>query len=276
MSSILRFPRSGVCSSFSGVPLAGNKVVRLAYMDETGIGKIEHEPWLIVAGVIVDADRQLLEIERRLAALVDKYVPAPFQDGFAFHAKELFNGGKKVFKRHDSDWPEEKRFEVAADLAKILKDLALPIALGQVDRNLFRNEFEPKSWAPYNQKVAAHSVAFTVCSAHIELWMREHTTNEVCMLIVEDNEEMRTTLRNVHRTHQTPNVAKLMGIETQILPFRKIKASPLFEPKDQSPPLQLADFCAYVTKKSAVTDLKFRDLWKTLQPLMVLMDDPEA
>ncbi len=276
MSRILRFPHAGAWSSMSGIPLNGSKVVRLVYMDETGIGKIEHEPWLIVAGVIVDADRQLLEIERRIAALVGKHIPAQFHTGFVFHAKELFNGGKDVFKRNDPEWPMERRFEVAADLAKIPQELGLPIALGQVERREFRNEFVPQDWGSYTQNAAAHSIAFTVCSAHVELWMRKRTIDEVCILIVEDNEEMRTKLRNVHRTHQNPNVAVLTKVEGDILPFRKIKHSPLFEPKDQSPPLQIADFCAYVTKKAAVKDMRFRDLWKTLEPLLIQMDYPEG
>ena len=95
------------------------------------------------------------------------------------------------------------------------------------------------------------------------------------MLIVEDNNEMRSLLKQVHLTHQNPNASAQLGINSEIIPFRKIKESPLFAAKNQSPSLQIADFCAYVIKKSAVTDMKFDDLWKTISPLIIQMPDPD-
>jgi hypothetical protein len=60
-SSPINFP----CSrSFSGAPLEGNKIVRFSYMDEAGLSKPEEEPYLVVAGVIVNADSDLNGVER--------------------------------------------------------------------------------------------------------------------------------------------------------------------------------------------------------------------
>jgi hypothetical protein len=42
----------------SVVPLQGDKIVRLVYMDEAGISKATQEPFVVVAGVIIDASSQ--------------------------------------------------------------------------------------------------------------------------------------------------------------------------------------------------------------------------
>ncbi len=61
--------------------------MRLAYLDESGTGKIEHEPYAVVAGVIVNADRQYKAIEQYLAAMADQYLPLRTTDA-VFHARE--------------------------------------------------------------------------------------------------------------------------------------------------------------------------------------------
>ena len=61
--ALLRLPGQ----SLSGTPLSGDKVMRLVFMDEAGISNPEQEPFVTVSGVIVDADRLLIAIERHLA-----------------------------------------------------------------------------------------------------------------------------------------------------------------------------------------------------------------
>jgi hypothetical protein len=75
--------------------------VRLVYVDEAGLSNAAQEPFLVVGGVIVHADGQLLTVEDRLDQLVNEWIPADQQEGFVFHAKELFNGGGRVFRRDD-------------------------------------------------------------------------------------------------------------------------------------------------------------------------------
>jgi hypothetical protein len=40
--------------------MCGETEVRLIYLDEAGVSNKAQEPWLVVGGVIVDADRQLV------------------------------------------------------------------------------------------------------------------------------------------------------------------------------------------------------------------------
>jgi hypothetical protein len=48
-----------------GGELSGERLVRLVYMDEAGIGKLADEPALVAGAVILNADRQLAQVERR-------------------------------------------------------------------------------------------------------------------------------------------------------------------------------------------------------------------
>jgi len=47
----------GPCS-LSGVRLEGDRLVRLVYIDESGISNVRDDPFVIVAGIIVDADKK--------------------------------------------------------------------------------------------------------------------------------------------------------------------------------------------------------------------------
>ena len=49
--------------AFGGGPLRGDKIVRLVYLDEAGISNPAHEPWLVVAGIVINADKQFKLIE---------------------------------------------------------------------------------------------------------------------------------------------------------------------------------------------------------------------
>jgi hypothetical protein len=275
VSSVLRFPFSGAGRSLSGTPLNGDRGVRLVYIDEAGISNPSQEPWLVVAGVIVDADKQLIHLERKIRSIIDRHIPEQFRDGFIFHAKELFNGGGAVFKRHNSEWPLKKRLEIAMEIAALPRKIGLPIVIGAIERKTFDQTFNQSEWNGRSVTEAAHAVAFSVCSVHTELWMRRKASSEICMLIVEDNSSMRTFLTNIQHAHQDPKYCSVHVSETKILPYRKIRASPLFEKKQDSVSLQMADFCAYVMKKASMTDPRYYDLFKMLEPQIVQEADPD-
>jgi hypothetical protein len=93
--------------------------VRLVYVDEAGISDKRQEPFLVVAAAIVDADKQLVALERHLDKIVARYIPPQHHDNFVFHASHLFNGGGKIFTRNNPDWPLPKRLAIADELAAI-------------------------------------------------------------------------------------------------------------------------------------------------------------
>src|SRR5436190_43243 len=115
-----------------GGRLCGDRLVYLAYIDEAGISNPQHEPFLVVAGVIVHADKKQLAVSRHLDRLVRRFIPPDKQDGFVFHATEIFGGVGKLFNRED--WPLPKRLEIADALAAIPASFGLPIVYGAVER----------------------------------------------------------------------------------------------------------------------------------------------
>ncbi len=263
--------------SLSGAPLDGENVTRFVYVDEAGISNPAHEPFVVVAGVIVHADKQLNELERRLQGLVDKHIPAAERAGFVFHAKELFNGGGKVFRRDNGGWPLSKRLEIANDLAAIPVKMKLPLAFGIVQRSRWPLTFDASDMPAKERSIGQHVTAFMSCAMQVEMWMRSNTSNEVTMMIVEDNEQARKIIKDTQNQHRQPSVVDSFGpAERKYFPFKKIKSSPLFEQKQDSPALQIADFCAYVMKKRAMGDARYADLVSQLQPFYAVHGLPET
>lgn len=246
-------------------------VARFIYVDEAGISDPAKEPFLVVSGVIVDADRQLNELERRIAHIADKVAPAGHH-GFVFHATELFNGGKS-FSRSDSRWPLERRLAIARDLACIPAKMGLPLAFGIVQRAHWPLTFDASGLTTKERTIGQHLTAYMCCAMEVERWMREKTRNEVALIIAEDNDQARSRIRETQNFHRRPDAAKYLDASARKhFPFRKIKASPLFEKKADSPALQMADFCAYVMKKRAMNDMRYADVFSLLRPQFVAAD----
>ena len=53
--------------------MIGEWMTRFAYSDESGVANPQQEPWVVVAGVVIDPDRQWKALEEKLSALADKY-----------------------------------------------------------------------------------------------------------------------------------------------------------------------------------------------------------
>src|SRR4051794_26608716 len=113
--------------SISGVPLNGNRLVRVAYLDEAGVSNPNHEPFLVVGGIIIDADRQMIAIEDRIDEICSDHIPEEDREGFVFHATELWSGGSYFDRK---TWPREKRHQISMDIISIPRDFDIPISFG--------------------------------------------------------------------------------------------------------------------------------------------------
>src|SRR5579859_3358374 len=240
--------------AFGGGPLEGDRIMRMVYVDEAGISA--NEPFLIVAAVIVDADRQLVAIQRHLDKIVARWIPEAQRENFIFHATELFNGNPKgsgkVFERDNPEWPLEKRLQIADELVSVIVRHKLPFTTAWVKKDEFPTAPSSKErWAELGkaqQAIISHATAFTACLLKVDLWMRHQTNGEVCMMIVEDNDQARAILRESQNHHQTISIDEVLQEGAQkLLPLKRIKEDPLFQSKRKSSVLQMADFCAYVS-----------------------------
>ena len=172
-----------------------------------------------------------------------------------------------------SSWPLERRLKIADDLADIPRKFDLPIALGWVEREKVSKALElPENFTMAQKTLSAHVAAFLDCAMMTEQWMRKETKDEVCMLIVEDNDQARKTIRAVHNHHQSKNiVAALDGDALIHFPLRKIKEDPLFQPKKPSHPLIVADFCAYVWKQFLVENTKYDQFFEPMRGKIIYL-----
>jgi hypothetical protein len=237
------------------------RLVRLVYIDEAGISNAAQEPFLVVAGVIVQADRDLNGVENQLERILQRHVPSRLRDGFVLHATEVFNGGKRL-RREKGDfigpreWPIERRLSIAEEIMDMPRKFKLPIAVGFMERASFPRAMKLPEGFPEGEKtIAAHVATFMNCAMIAEHWMRKETVNENCLLIVENNDQAKKTISDVQRYHQDKKLeAMLDDVERRHFPLRKIKEDPLFQPKKPSSPLILADFCAYVFKRYLMKD----------------------
>lgn len=228
--------------------------MRLAYVDEAGISNPLHEPFTVVAAVIVHGDDALNATEERIRTVAAKDVPAEQLGNFVLHATELFNGGGKVFGSGPDAWPVTRRLAFADDIAAIPRQVGLRVAIGHVERSAgpFLRKGEPLTAAELTADGLV--TAFANCAMRVERWMRKHAGNENCIFIIENNEQMKRFIKEVQTFYQSEECVAGWSAEERrelevVFPFERIREDPLFAGKRHGSCLELADFCAYVAKR---------------------------
>jgi hypothetical protein len=221
--------------------------VRLIYIDEAGLSRPQEEPYLTVAGVIVNADKELDQIEGRLGEIIKRHIPEEHQKDFVFHAHE-FMSGRGIFDK--GKVAIAKRLEIAKALAQIIVDLKLPLPYGYIEKKHFPQTVTPNpSTSPSELLRFAHVSAFMSCAVQIDQWMRLNAKGEVCALIVEHNSNSQVFMKETQLYHQDKDIPGLTDEQRKYFPLQKIKEEPWFQEKRKLSPLQLADFCAYIYKR---------------------------
>lgn len=260
-----------------GYPQESSQVVRFIFVDEGGISR--HEPFVVVAGVVVHGDDQLVPLEHELERLMFKHIPRNQWFDFAFHAKDIWSGKGKVFGDRDK-WPLRRRLDILRDLARVPRKLNIPIIYEAVERaKLDLSEIakrEGRDPTPTEHSNTAHAVAFTACTLRIEQQMHAKWPKEVAQIVAEDNDEVRATLKGVHAGLR--DVARLGGTvpRDHILPLRRIRGSVHFARKTESKPLQLADLCAFAIRGHLARHPHNPPLYERIKPLMLLLPEGEV
>jgi hypothetical protein len=248
--------------------------VRLVYVDEAGISNPRQEPYLVVAGIIVHADKQWHALEQYLRDMVTDFIPPWLRTDFTFHAHQLFAGGGKVFDRQV--WPKEIRWRILQELVSIPEKFDLPVVCGFVDRAKFETAFGNRT--PHDVTVGAHTAAFSMCAVAANEYMNKRgEAGEVALLIAENNDNARRLIRTHHNFIRDPAKVVLLSEETRKnLPLTRLVDTVHFAEKLDSILLQLADACAYAIKRRLMKASDSDRFYQPLVPFMVRRPNLEA
>lgn len=237
--------------------------MRVAYLDEAGIS--EHEPFCVVAAVVVDSDRHIKGLEEALSTLADQCAPAGLRNGFVFHAKELHHGGKVLGR---GDQPPEQRRAFLKTLVHIPADNEMEVVFHFIEKAEQTGEFRPDK--AQDRATLYHQMAFIGCVVGIEMLMRTRYPTEVAHLVAEDNAQARRFLRNAHNfLKNREEVEGLPRAVRGVLPLQHIVDTVFFAEKDESSALQLADACAFAIRRHLEGRPDASDYYDPLIPALV-------
>jgi hypothetical protein len=194
-------------------PLLGQNLVRLLYLDEGGTEF--RAPFLAVAGVLIHGDREWPEVDKRILALIEKYIPESDRLGFVFHATDIFHGSR-YFDRRKPEWDStEKRWPILLDLAGVIEDLHLPIVAGTYRKETFGGGmFEAGSKAELRDMIQGISVLD--CLMWADRWLAHYSPLELATVVHEDGSEAKRLIRQFVRVAR--NEGRCFTSQTQTLP----------------------------------------------------------
>ena len=172
--------------------------MRSIYLDETGISV--NEPIALVAGVIINEDRQLKAVEKAVAELIEEYVPEEHRDGFSFHAKDLYHCSGKIF--HHKKYPRERAREALKQLLAIPRRFKLPVSVGYINKS----EDVVGNRADYTALEKArffHGLAYVICALAAEVYMvKRGLPDELARLVAENNKDTHDIIKISHKVLQ--------------------------------------------------------------------------
>ncbi|HEY6207083.1 MAG TPA: DUF3800 domain-containing protein [Chthoniobacterales bacterium] len=238
--------------SLSGVGLCGDSLVRHIYIDESGVST--NDKVLVIAGVVIDPDRQYLEVANEINKLILEFVPVDRRNNFAFHAKDLFHGtGRTPFDRRT--YPRERARQALRQLVSIPARFCLPIVFGFVNKSV-PDHIREKVFAKLKprQKISNDAgTAFSMCAVAAEVFMKTHAPErELATMHAEQNPDIERMIRIVRKSlggKTRFNIAELLSRRMQgYLPITKIIDEISFHHKDDAFLLQIADAAALILR----------------------------
>jgi hypothetical protein len=231
---------------------------------------------LTVAGVLVHGDFEYPEVDKRILALIDKFIPQPDRLGFVFHATDIFHGSR-YFDRRKPQWDTpEKRLPIINGLASIIDDLSLPIVSGNYQKAKYGPDNPLWEEVP-NDKVRGdflHSSAVIDCLMRADQWLGAYAQTELATVVHEDGTPAKRMIKRVVRTMRSRERMEAEGLGSICdrhvhLPLQRIIDTVHFAEKADARPLQLADLCAFILarglKNETVPDYAFRVVWKHMR-----------
>ena len=259
MSSHDRYPGQ----AFGGGALNGSNLVKLVYFDESGTGQIERDPDLIVAGAMIDADRQYVELRAYLRDMLDAYKPKGARRPKCLHAKDIYHGTGDF---SGVEWAKVK-FELLADVAKIPEVFNIPLFGAAVDR---MGAAAALDLSDKYRDLNCYTISAGCCVLQVEKYMRQHASGEVAQLTFEDVGKLRTKVKETYRFLADPGDDFLNQADARdYLPIERIVDAPTHQDKTDSSVLQIADYCAFALKRFLRKSAGYEALFTPLIPYFI-------
>lgn len=222
------------------------------YVDEAGTS--EREQVSIVVGIGVDSPETRARALGELSKIVCTYVPRPLQEGFVFHATDIWNDSS-----HRQYWTMQERLSLLYAMMSLPRKLGLPIHLGMVRRNAPQIAVQ----SHISQARLQHAIAFSLCVAKASAHARHQYGNGVTVSVVaEDVAKMRGRLTGAAMAMKeepihVPDECLRPTLQEQangvITQSGELSASSLesvsYVGKNDEPLLQLADACAFALRR---------------------------
>jgi len=220
--------------------------MRIAYLDESGIGPIEADPYAIMAGVIVTADVQWKALDKYLQDMRADLFPG--EQAVSFHATDIWQGSRHFSgKRFRDKWP---RRMLLLEICQLTQRFDLPVVFGSINRAEL-NAQRPDLSARDALRVAL-AICAAQCTACVERYMRNEARAEVAMVVYENNDTAHAIIREVHnylRDALTDADFEPGSMHAEYFPLRHVVDTAHFAAKADSGLLQVADAVAYAINR---------------------------
>jgi hypothetical protein len=238
-------------------------------MDASGLSNPEHEPFVVVAGVMIDADKQWKKITNYLSEMVDEFAPDEHRSEFAFHATELFSGTKNFHRDH---FNKELRWQILDEILSLPARYNLPVFWASITR-----EDAAKQITKVAPIVAAQAIAVMGTALAADRWLEVNAENELAQMIMENDSQSRTTIHTVHRLFTDPDhffdtfpkYEHPLSVKRIIYPIH-------FEDKYESSALQIADACAFAIKRHLMKKPEADRFYSPLKRQIIHLDEIAA
>ena len=222
--------------------------MRFVYLDESGIGSPENDPFIVVAGVIVNADHQLRAIEKWLHSMVEDYVHPDQRQNFCFHAHQIFHGNG-VFS-DTNIYSKEVRYKMLGEILEITEKFELPIVMGHVNRADLAVKYPDSKTNVLN--VFAQTSAASACLISIQRFM-SNFPEEVATVVYESHDQAKKSIRQTHNflkdSANTEIMREQMSEWTELLPLTQVAETAFFSEMQESSVLQVADAVVFTIKR---------------------------
>lgn len=249
-------------TAFGGGPLVGHKLMRIAYMDESGTS--DREPIAVVAAVMLHADSQWRPLNQALSDMADACAPPAHRSGFIFHAKELYHGGKTLLREL---FPPEYGRGFLKSILRLPNANDMPVVMGFVVKSEMTPDYRPD--AVLERNTLYHTIAFIEALVSVDRVMREYYSDELCQVVVEDHQNARAAIREAFNFLHSPASATLPADILDQLPLRHIINPVAFAQKYEASPLQVADASAFTIRRYMENLEDASDYYDILLPAMM-------